>query len=155
MANRKGKVEAVKDFIFLGSKITAGSDCSHEIKRSLLLGSKAMTNLDSILKSKRHHFADKGPYNQNYSFSSSHLWMWEVNHKEGWALKNWCFWIVVWEKTLESLGLQGDPTILSFVVPFSSCLQSFPASGSFPMSWLFASGGQSTEASASVLPMNI
>ena len=57
------KVEAVTDFIFLGSKITADGDCSHEIKRRLLHGRKAMTNLDSILKSReRHHFADKGPY---------------------------------------------------------------------------------------------
>ena len=66
-----GKVEAVIDFIFLGSKITVDGDCNHEIKRHLLLGRKAMTNLDSILK-KRYHFADKGLYSQSYSFSSSH-----------------------------------------------------------------------------------
>ena len=60
MANGWGKkVETVTDFIFLGSKITADSDCSHDIKRGLLLGRKAMTNLDNILKN-RHHFADKG-----------------------------------------------------------------------------------------------
>ena len=59
-----------------------------------------MTNLDSILKSR--DFADKGPYSQTYGFSSSHVWMWEFNHKEGWVLKNWCFLIVVLEKTLES-----------------------------------------------------
>ena len=68
------KVEAMTDFIFLGSKITLGCDCSHEIKRCLLLGRKPMTNLDSVLKS-RHHFADKGLYTQSYSFSSSHVWM--------------------------------------------------------------------------------
>ena len=62
------KVETVTDFIFLSSKITADEDSNHEIKRCLLLGRKAMTNLDSILKN-RHHFADKGPYNQSYGFS--------------------------------------------------------------------------------------
>ena len=69
----------------------------------LLLGRKAMTNLDSLLKSRdRDHFANKGPYNQSYGFSSSHVWMWELDHKGGWVLKNWCFWTVVLEKTLES-----------------------------------------------------
>ena len=61
-------METVTDFIFLGSKITADGDCSHEIKRCLLLGRKAMTNLDSILKKKRHCFANKGLYNQSYGF---------------------------------------------------------------------------------------
>ena len=90
------------DFIFSGSKITADGDCSHEIKRCLLLGKKSMTNLDSILKSwDRYHFANKSPYSQSYSFSNSHVWMWELDHKEGWASKNWCFWTVVL-KTLES-----------------------------------------------------
>ena len=68
-------VETVTDFIFLGSKITADDDCSHEIKRRLLLGRKAMTNLDSILKKQRHYFANKGPSSQNYGFSSRHVWM--------------------------------------------------------------------------------
>ena len=67
-------METVTDFIFLGSKITADGDCRHEIKRCLLPGRKAMTNLDNILKS-RHHFADKGPSSQSYGFSSSHVWM--------------------------------------------------------------------------------
>ena len=67
-------VETVADFIFLGSKITADSDCSHEIKRCLLPGKRVMTNLDSILKS-RHYFANKGPSSQGYGFSSSHVWM--------------------------------------------------------------------------------
>ena len=67
-------VETVSEhFIFLDSKITAGGDCSHEIKRCLLLGRKAMTNLDSIFKKQRHHFADKCPYSQIYGFSSSHV----------------------------------------------------------------------------------
>ena len=68
-------VETVSDFIFGGSKITADGDCSHEIKRFLLLGRKAMTNLDSILKTKRHYFTNKGPSSQSYGFSSSHVWM--------------------------------------------------------------------------------
>ena len=67
-------VEIVRDFIFGGSKITAGGDCSHEIKRCLLLGRKVMTSLDSILKSK-HYFANKSPSSKGYSFSSGHVWM--------------------------------------------------------------------------------
>ena len=67
-------METVTDFIFLGSKITADGVCRHEINRRLLLGRKAMTNLDSILKS-RCYFADKGPSSQRYGFSSSHVWM--------------------------------------------------------------------------------
>ena len=85
--------------ILLGSKITADGHCSHEIKRCLLLGRKAMTNLDSILKSK--DITDKGPSNQSYGFSSSYVWMWELDYIESWAPKNWCFWTVVLEKTLE------------------------------------------------------
>ena len=65
--------ETVADFIFLGSKITADGDCSHEIKRRLLLGRKFMTNLDSILKSRDYYFANKGPSSQGYGFSSGHL----------------------------------------------------------------------------------
>ena len=66
--------ETVADFIFWGSKITADGDCSHEIKRCLLLGRKVMTNLDSTLKS-RDYFANRGPSSQSYGFSSIHLWM--------------------------------------------------------------------------------
>ena len=66
------KMETVIDFIFLGSKITADGNCSHEIKTRLPLGRKATTNIDRVLKI-IHHFADKGPYSQSYSFSSSHL----------------------------------------------------------------------------------
>ena len=68
-------VEKVADFIFLGSKITAEGDCSHEIKRCLLLGRKVMTNLDSILKKQRHYFANKGPSSQGYGFFCGHVWM--------------------------------------------------------------------------------
>ena len=80
-------VETVSDFIFWGSKITADGDCSHEIKRCMLLGRKAMTNLNSILKS-RYHFTDQSWYSQSYGFSNSHVWMWELDHNESWALKN-------------------------------------------------------------------
>ena len=65
-------VETVTDFIFLGSKITADGDCSHEIQKSFLLGRKVMTNLDNI-KKQRHYFANKGPFNQSYGFLSSHV----------------------------------------------------------------------------------
>ena len=61
-----------------------------------------MTNLDSIIKKQRHYFANKGPPSQSHGFSSSYVWMWELNYKESWAPKNWCFWTVVLEKTLES-----------------------------------------------------
>ena len=98
MANRWGSNGNSERFIFLGFKITADDDCSHEIKRHLLLGRTAMTNLDSILKSR-----DKGPSGQSYGFSSSYVWMWELDCEEGWALKNWCFWTVVLQKTLDSL----------------------------------------------------
>ena len=66
-------VETVRDFIFLGSKITAGGDSSHEIKRRLLLGRKVMTNLDRNIKKQRHYFANKGPSSQGYGFSSGHI----------------------------------------------------------------------------------
>ena len=89
------------NFIFLGSKITADGDCSHEIKRRLLLERKVMTNLDNILKSRDITLPTKVQL-QGYSFSSGHVWMWELNHKESWAQKYWCFWTVVLEKTLES-----------------------------------------------------
>ena len=68
-------VEMVTGFIFWGSKITADGDCSHEIKRHLLLRRKVMTNLDSILKKQRHYFVNKGPSSQGYGFSSGHIWM--------------------------------------------------------------------------------
>ena len=85
-----------------GSKITADGDCSHEIKRHLLLGRKVMTNLDGHIKKQRHYFANKGPSGQGYGFSSGHVRMWELDCEERWAPKNWCFWTVVLEKTLES-----------------------------------------------------
>ena len=98
MANRWGKVETVTDFIFLVSQITVDGDCSHEIKRDLLLGRKAK----QCIKKQKHHFINKGLYSQSYGFSSSQVQMWELDLQAVWAPKNWCFWTVVLEKTLES-----------------------------------------------------
>ena len=81
-------METVTDFIFWGSKITSDGDCSHEIKRHLLLRRKAMTNLDSVLKKQRHYFVDKGPSSQRYGFSCGHVWMSELDYKESWVTKN-------------------------------------------------------------------
>ena len=68
-------METVRDFTFLGSKITRDGECSHEIKRCLLFGRKAMTNLDSLLKKQIHYFADKGPSSQSFGLPSSNIWM--------------------------------------------------------------------------------
>ena len=127
-------METVTDLIFLGSKITADGDCSHENKRPLLFGRKAMANLDSILKS-RHYFANKGLSSQSHGFSSSHVWMWELDHKESWALKNWCFWTVVLEKTLES--------------PLD-CKEIQPVNPQGNLSWIFT-GRTDAEAEAPIL----
>ena len=94
--------ETVTNFIFLGSKITGDGDCSHEIKRHLLLGRKAMINLDSILKNRDITLPTKVHLVKAMVFSSSHVWMWELDYKESWSPKNWCFWTVLLEKTLES-----------------------------------------------------
>ena len=77
--------------------------CSHKIKRQILAPwKKSYDQPRQHFKKQRHHFANKGPDSWSYGFSSSHVWMWELSHKEGWAPKNWCFWTVVLEKTLES-----------------------------------------------------
>ena len=97
------KVETVTDFIFFGSKIPEYNNCSHEIKRCLLHQRKALTNWDSKLKSRDITLPTKVyRINQSYGFSSSHVQMWDLDHKEGWAQKNWCFQTAVVEKTLES-----------------------------------------------------
>ena len=101
MGNRWENSGSSVRLYFLGSKITADGDYSHEIKRCLLIGRKVMTNLDSILKN-RDYFANKGLSSQGYGFSSGHVWIWELDCEESWVLKNWCFWTVVLEKTLES-----------------------------------------------------
>ena len=174
-------METVTDFIFLGSKITADGDCSHEIKRRLLLGRKVMTNLDSILKSRDITLPTKVCIVKVMVFPVIMYGCesWTIKKAKCWridAFELWCWrrlLRVPWTHGLQHARLPCPsptpgvysnscplsqwchPTISSSVVPFSSCLQSFPASGSFPMSQFFASGGQSTGASASVLPMNI
>ena len=85
-----------------GSKITEDGDCSHEIKRCLLLGRKAMTNLHSILQSRDITLLTTVHLIKAMVFSSNHAWLWELDYKESWVLKNWCFWTVMLEKTLES-----------------------------------------------------
>ena len=95
-------METVKDFILGGSKITADGDCSHEIKRPFLLGRKAMTNLDSILKSGDITLPTNVRLVKAMVFPVVDVWIWELDYKESWALKNWCFWTVVLEKTLKS-----------------------------------------------------
>ena len=98
-------METAADFILGGSKITANGDCSHEMKRqkkNLLAWKKSYDTPRQHIKKQRHYLAEKGPSSQSYDFSSSHVWMWELDCKESWALKNWCFLTVVLDKTLES-----------------------------------------------------
>ena len=90
------KVEAMIDFLFLGSKITADVDCSHEIK-TLAPWKKNHDKPRQHIKKQWCNFDNKGPYRQSYGFSSGHVWMWELDHKEGWVPKTWCFWIAVLE----------------------------------------------------------
>ena len=90
-------METVTDFIFLSSKITADGDYSHEIKRCFLLGRKAMTNLDSILKS-RHYFTNKGLSSQSYGFSSDHVSMCELDHKKAVYLRIDTFELCCWTR---------------------------------------------------------
>ena len=102
MANRWGNSGNSVRLYFGGPKITADGVCNHEIKRHLLLGRKVMTNLDSILKSRDITLPTKVCPVRAIVFSSGHVWMWELDYKESWAPKDWCFWTVVLEKTLES-----------------------------------------------------
>ena len=147
-------METMTDFIFLGSKVTVDSDCSHEIKRHLLLGRKVMNNLDSILKSRDITLLTKVHIVSSVQ-SLSRVQLFAIP------------WITAPRPPCSSptpkvhsdshpSGLWCHPAISSLIVPFSSCPQSLPASGSFSMSQLFAWGGQSTgvSASTSVLPMN-
>ena len=101
-------METVAYFIFLGSKITVDDDYSHEIKtnqqtKTLDPCKEGYDKPRLCIKKQRYHFDDKDSYSQSYGFSSSHEQIWELDHKESWALKNWWFWIVVLEKTFESL----------------------------------------------------
>ena len=95
-------IETVRNFIFSGSKITADGNCSHEIKSGLLLGRKAMTNLDSVLESRRHYFAYKSPCCQSYVFPVVMYRCESWTIKKGWAPKNWWLWMEVLKKTFES-----------------------------------------------------
>ena len=104
MTNRWGNNGNSDRLILGGSKITADGDCRHEIKRCLLLGvmTKSYDQPRQHFKKQRHYFANEVLSNQGYGFSSNHVRMWELDYKESWAPKNWCFWTVVLEKTLES-----------------------------------------------------
>ena len=93
--------EMLRDII-LGSKITADGDCIHEIKGHLLPWKKSYDQLRQHIKKQRPYFAIKGLCSQSYGFSSSHVWIWVLDCEESWVPKNWCFWTVVLEKTLES-----------------------------------------------------
>ena len=86
--------------LFCSNKITVDVDCRHEIKKSLAPWKKSYYKPKQYVKKQRHHFANKGLSSQSYGFSTRHVWMWELDHKEGWVLKNWCFWIVVWRRLL-------------------------------------------------------
>ena len=98
-----GKQQKQWQTLFLGSKITADGDCSHGIKRHLAPWKKSYDQPRQHIKKQRNYLADKGLSSQNYGFSSSRVWMWELDYKESWVLKNWCFRTVVLEKALESL----------------------------------------------------
>ena len=88
------------------TKIPTIGEFINNLDNGLLVSAKKRQHI----KNQRHHSSDKGPSSQSYGFSSRHVRRWELDHKEGWALKNWCFQTVVLEKTWESLGLQGDQT---------------------------------------------
>ena len=89
-------------FIFSGSKITADGHWRHEIKKTLAPWKKSCDKPRQCIKKQRHYFSDKGLSSQSYGFSSSHAWMWELNYKESWVYKSWCFWTVLLEKIFES-----------------------------------------------------
>ena len=101
MANRWGNSGNSGRLYFLGLHSTADGDWSHEIKRHLLLGRKVMPKLDSILQSRDITLPTK-VHLVKAPVSSSHVWMWELDYKESWAMKNWCFWTMILEKSLES-----------------------------------------------------
>ena len=100
MANTWGNNENSDRLYFWGSRITADGDSSHEIKMACSLEERYDQPRQHI-KKQRHYFANKGLSSQSYGFSSSHVWMWELDYKKSWALKNWCFWTVVgWRRVL-------------------------------------------------------
>ena len=101
MANRWGNNGNSWETIFLGSKNHCMVTAAMKLKDACSLEEKVWPPRQHI-KKQRHYFAKKGPSSQSYGFSSSHVWKWELEYKEGWELKTWCFWTVVLEKTLES-----------------------------------------------------
>ena len=114
-----GKLETVTDFIWGGSKITSDGDCSHEIKRRLLLGRKVMTNLDSILKSRDINLPAKVHLVKAMVFSRSHVWMWELNYEDSWVPKKWCFWLRCWRRLLRVpwTARRSNQSILKEIIP--------------------------------------
>ena len=102
MGNRWGNSETVSDFIFWAPKSVQMVIAAMKLKRCLLFGKKRYGQFRQHIKKQRHYFAYKRSYSQSYGFSSSHLWIWELDYEESWAPKNWCFWTVVLEETLES-----------------------------------------------------
>ena len=124
MANRWGKSGSSNRFYFGGlqNQIIAYSDCSHEIKKCLLLGRTAMTKLDSILKSR--DITNKRLSSQSYGFSSSHVWIWELDHKESWEPKNWCFW-TGWRRHLRVpwTARRSNQSILKEISPLEYSLE--------------------------------
>ena len=129
-------METVANFIFGGSKITADGDCSHEIKR-LAPWKKSNDQPRQSIKKQRHYFANKVLSRQSYGFSSGHVWMWELEYKESWVPKNWCFWPVVLEKTLESpwTARRSNQSILKEISPGYS-LEGLMLKLKTPILWL-------------------
>ena len=129
-----GKQRKQWQTIFLGSRITVDGDCSHEIK-ILAPWKESYDKARQHIKKQKHHFVNKDPSSQSFGFSSSHVWMLELYHKESWVQRNWCFWTVVLEKTLES--------------PLD-CKEIQPVNPKGNQSWIF-SGRTDAEAEAPIL----
>ena len=102
MANRGGNNGKSERFYYLGLQNHCRLWLQPWNQKMLAPWKKNYDQPRQHVKKQRHYFANKGPSSQSYGFSSSHVWMWDLDHKESWALKNWCFWTVVLEKTLES-----------------------------------------------------
>ena len=111
-------METVRDFIFLSSKITANGDCSHEIK-TLAPWKKSYDQPRQRIKNQRHYFSDKHPSSQRYGFSSSHVWMWDLDYKESWAPRNWCFEQWYWRVLLRVpwIARRSNQSILKEISP--------------------------------------
>ena len=104
-------METVTDFFSWAPKSLQMVAAAMKLKKTLAPWKKSYDQHRQCIKKQRHYFSDKGPSSQSYGFSNSHVWMWELDRKEGWALKNWCFLnCAVGEDSWDSLGLQGDPT---------------------------------------------